>query len=110
MTASTRLWMYRAGEARLFEHPDEVPAGEGWQRFPAVAETPAPGGVNAPAPAPRRGVRPPGLELPNEEQLSRMSRQRLMQVAASLRMHIDFRRTKAQLKQAIAEVLYDNRA
>ncbi|MGO9485436.1 MAG: GTPase, partial [Rhodomicrobium sp.] len=35
MIGDTRLWMYRNGEARLFEHPDHVPAADGWQRFPA---------------------------------------------------------------------------
>ena len=37
MAADARLWMYRAGEARLFEHPGLVLAGEGWQRFPVPA-------------------------------------------------------------------------
>ncbi|MDJ0611864.1 MAG: hypothetical protein QNJ67_23025 [Kiloniellales bacterium] len=50
-------WMYRAGadgavERRLFGHPDEVPAGEGWADSPAAAAArPEP---EAPAPAKRR--------------------------------------------------------
>ena len=38
MSGDTRLWMYRKGEARLFGHPDHVPEGEDWQRFPLPAE------------------------------------------------------------------------
>ena len=50
-------WMYRTGadgaaERRLFGHPDEVPAGEGWADSPAAAE--ARPDSNAPAPAKRR--------------------------------------------------------
>ena len=38
MSGDTRLWMYRKGEARLFGHPDDVPEGEDWQRFPQPGE------------------------------------------------------------------------
>jgi hypothetical protein len=105
MTDGTRLWMYRNGEAHLFEHPDHVPAGEGWQRFPdpaagstALPETPR---VILPNPGPDQ-------ELTDQEKLDRMSRQRLMQVAADCGIRFDFRWTKAQLKHAIIEVLNDN--
>ena len=57
-------WMYRAGEAKLFASPEEVPAGEGWQDTPVPAEEapeePAP---DEAAPAKRRG-RPPKTEAP----------------------------------------------
>ncbi|MGO8955322.1 MAG: hypothetical protein ACLPWS_06770 [Rhodomicrobium sp.] len=105
MTADTRLWMYRNGEACLFEHPGHVPAGQGWQRFPAPAsdseplpETPR---VNLPEPGPDQ-------ELTDQEKLDRMSRQRLMQVAADCGVHFGSSWTKAQLKHAIIEVLNDN--
>lgn len=34
MTADTRVWMYRIGEARVFASPADVPQGEGWQDTP----------------------------------------------------------------------------
>lgn len=30
----TRVFMYREGEARMFNSPDEVPKGEGWVDHP----------------------------------------------------------------------------
>ena len=33
MDTDTRLWMYRAGEARLFEHPDHVPPAKAGSAF-----------------------------------------------------------------------------
>jgi hypothetical protein len=105
MDTDTRLWMYRAGEALLFEHPDHVPVGEGWQRFPAPA-----GLSEVPTKAPRISQPGPGAdrELTDREKLGRMSRQRLMQVAADCGIRFDSGWTKAQLKQAIIEVLNDN--
>ncbi len=38
MKGDSRLWMYRKGEARLFGHPDHVPEGGDWQRFPLAPE------------------------------------------------------------------------
>jgi hypothetical protein len=100
MDTDTRRWMYRAGEARLFEHPDHVPARQGWQRFPVrTGESEA--RVSLPEPGPDR-------ELTDREKLDRMSRQRLMQVAADCGIRFDFGWTKAQLKHAIIEVLNDN--
>jgi hypothetical protein len=105
MASGTRLWMYRAGEARLFDRPGDVPGGEGWQRFPVPA-----GGSETPAKAPRVSLPAPspGQELTDEEKLNRMSRQRLMQVAADCGIRFDFGWTKVQLKHAIIEVLNDN--
>ena len=79
MADDTRLWMYRAGEACLFEHPDHVPAGQGWQRFPAPC-----GGSEPFLRTPRVSLPAPGpdQEPTDQEKLDRMSRQRLMQVAA----------------------------
>jgi hypothetical protein len=105
MTADTRLWMYRNGEARLFEHPDHVPAADGWQRFPA------PGANSKPLPeTPCITLQEPSpdQELTDQEKLERMSRQRLMQVAADCGIRFNFGWTKAQLKHAIIEVLNDN--
>lgn len=34
MSAETRLWQYRRGEARIFESRKEIPDGEGWQDLP----------------------------------------------------------------------------
>ncbi len=105
MTSDPRLWMYRAGEARLFEHSDHVPAGQGWQRFPA------PAGDSEPLPEAPRVSLPepgPGQELTDREKLGRMSRRRLMQVAADCGVNFDPGWTKAQLKHAIIEVLNDN--
>jgi hypothetical protein len=94
MSGDTRLWMYRKGEARLFGHPDDVPAGEDWQRFPMPSEA--------------DGEQHPELSRP--EKLDCMSRQRLMQVAADCGVSFEITWTKAQLKQAIIEVLHGNRA
>lgn len=33
--SDTRVWRYRAGEARIFSSVDAVPAGEGWVDSPA---------------------------------------------------------------------------
>lgn len=33
----TRVWMYRAGEARCFPSPDAVPAGKGWADRPGAS-------------------------------------------------------------------------
>jgi hypothetical protein len=103
MSRDTRLWMYRKGEARLFEHPHHVPEGEDWQRFPVsgeetgeIAETSA----SAPQDDP----------LSEEAKLDSMSRQRLMRVAATCGVRFGTAWTKAQLKQAIIEVLHDNHA
>jgi hypothetical protein len=104
MDSDTRLWMYRKGEARLFGHPDHVPEGEAWQRFP-LAACEADG-------SPVQGLSTPGedKELSQEEKLERMSRKRLMKVAADCGVCFDISWTKAQLKQAINEVLHGNRA
>jgi hypothetical protein len=107
MSGDTRLWMYRSGESRLFGHPDEVPAGQGWQRFPtAGAETtPPPQTPRVTLPAPG-----PDQELTDQEKLDRMSRQRLMQTAADCGVRFDSGWTKAQLKHAIIEALNDDSA
>jgi hypothetical protein len=102
MSRDTRLWMYRKGEARLFEHPDHVPDGEDWRRFPMIDA------AGAPAEAP--SVSGQNSELSQEEKLDRMSRQRLMRVASDCGVRFEINWTKAQLKQAIIEVLHDNRA
>ncbi len=101
--ADSRLWMYRNGEARLFEHPDHVPEGQGWQRFPSPEPPPLPETARVTLPQPG-----PDQELTDQEKLDRMSRQRLMQVAADCGIRFDFGWTKAQLKHAIIEVLNDN--
>ena len=55
-------WMYRAGEAKIFASPEDVPAGEGWQDTPVAAEdTPEDVPGEEAAPAKRRG-RPPKAE------------------------------------------------
>lgn len=37
-----RCWRYRAGEAKIFTSPEEVPTGEGWVDSPAlVVDSPA---------------------------------------------------------------------
>jgi len=94
MGGDTRLWMYRNGEARLFGHPDDVPEGEDWQRFPQPGEA-------------DEEQHP---ELSRAEKLDCMSRQRLMQVASDCGVCFEITWTKAQLKQAIIEVMNDNRA
>jgi hypothetical protein len=91
MSGDTRLWMYRKGEARLFGHPDHVPEGEDWQRFPQPEEA-------------------EGEQLSRSEKLDCMSRQRLMQVASDCGVTFEVAWTKAQLKQAIIEVMNDNGA
>ena len=30
------VYMYRAGEAKIFASPEEIPAGEGWQDTPVL--------------------------------------------------------------------------
>ena len=40
MTADTRVWMYRKGEARLFASPADVPKDEGWQDSPPSPDAP----------------------------------------------------------------------
>lgn len=35
-----RVWMYRAGESRLFDSCEAVPAGEGWQDHPVPVSEP----------------------------------------------------------------------
>ena len=66
-------WMYREGESRLFQHPDDVPAGEGWVDSPVKvgkqqqaptppSEAPVEAPVEAteaPIPPRRRRGRPP---------------------------------------------------
>lgn len=99
MTGDTRLWMYRNGEARLFAHRDHVPADQGWQRFPAPARDGEPLAEAA------HMTLTEDRDLTHREKLDRMSRQRLMQVAADCGIGFDFGWTKAQLKQAIVEVL-----
>ena len=94
MRGDTRLWMYRKGDARLFGHPDDVPEGEDWQRFPQPDEA---GGEQHP-------------ELSRPEKLDCMSRRRLMQVASDCGVRAEITWTKAQLKQAIIEVMDDNGA
>jgi hypothetical protein len=102
MSGDTRLWMYRKGEARLFGRPDHVPEGEDWQRFPVIAEEAA----EVPASAPEAR----DAELSQDGKLDRMSRRRLMQVAGDCGVRFDISWSKAQLKQAISEVLHGNRA
>jgi hypothetical protein len=103
MSGDTRLWMYRNGEAWLFEHPAQVPAGEGWQRFPAPA-----GDSEPPSEAQPASLPPPGREPTGREKLDSMPRRRLMQVAADCGIRFGSGWTKAQLKHAILEVLNDN--
>ena len=93
MSGDTRLWMYRKGEARLFGHPDDVPEGEDWRRFPLPPE----------ADEEQR------QELSRPEKLDGMSRQRLMEVASGCGVRIETGWTKAQLIQAILEAMNDNR-
>jgi hypothetical protein len=103
MSCDTRLWMYRKGESRLFVHPDHVPSSGEWQRFPLPAEEIGPRLPRMCVPEPR-----PDHELTDQEKLDRMSRQRLMQVAADCGVRFETGWTKAQLKHAIIEVLNDN--
>ena len=98
MSGDTRLWMYRKGEARLFGHPDHVPHGEDWQRFPLSGS--GAGEVS--------GALAAGLS--QEEKLDRLPRKRLMQVAADCGVRFEAGWTKAELKQAIIEVLNGNGA
>ena len=105
MIRDTRLWMYRKGEARLFGHPSHVPEGEDWQRFPAVEHQPEE------EEARDQGAGEAGRSggLSNEE-LDRMSRRRLTEVALDCGVRFETGWSKAQLKQAIIEVRHDNRA
>jgi hypothetical protein len=94
MRGDTRMWMYRKGEARLFGHPDDVPEGDGWQRFPLPAAA-----EDEPQP-----------ELSRPDKLDCMSRRQLMQVAADCGVPCEISWSKMQLKQAIIEAMNDNRA
>ncbi len=107
MSRDTRLWMYRKGEGRLFEHPDQVPKDEDWRRFPLESGE---AGDGAGAPSAVTSASGQGDELSQEEKLDRMSRQRLKKVAADWGVRFENGWTKAQLKQAIVEVLHDNHA
>ncbi len=112
MNRDTRLWMYRQGESRLFEHPDHVPEEEGWQRFPPsrhcerqrldAIQSQAAGAV-----LDRHGAKAPrddaGSASSAGENLDEMSRQELMQAARECGVRFAFNSTKAQLKQAILE-------
>lgn len=61
MAADRRVYMYRAGEAKIFASPEDIPAGEGWQDTP-VSDMPAdPEPVAEPAPTKRKK-----LQLPEE--------------------------------------------
>ncbi len=93
MRRDTRLWMYRKGEARLFEHPDQVPDEEGWRRFP-VDEDARPMEQN-----------PSEDHIRVREELSSLPRQRLMQVAAQRGIRFAFSWTNAQLVEAISEAM-----
>ena len=47
MEPDRSVYMYRAGEAKIFAPPEEIPSGEGWQDTPvpdvqAQPEEPAP--------------------------------------------------------------------
>ena len=108
MSGDTRLWMYRKGEARLFEHPDHVPEGEAWQRFPLSGAAIDEASDLQGSPISYKRKQEPNLS--QEEKLDRMSRQRLMRVAADCGVRFEIGWTKAQLKQAIIGVLHDSRA
>lgn len=58
MSEDNRVWMYRKGEARLFNSPDAVPQGEGWQEAP-VRDDPEPASK-------RRMKRDPDVKLDGE--------------------------------------------
>jgi hypothetical protein len=105
MSHDTRLWMYREGEARLFEHPDQVPKNEDWRRFPMEMERRE---KNRAVGSPAASAWQQDSRLSQEEKLNRMSRQRLMQVAADCGARFEINWTKAQLQQGIIEVLHDN--
>lgn len=38
MSEDRRVWMYRKGEAKLFDSLEAVPPGEGWRDTPAADE------------------------------------------------------------------------
>ena len=40
MEPDRSVYMYRAGEAKIFASPEEIPSGEGWQDTP-VPDVPA---------------------------------------------------------------------
>lgn len=48
------VYMYRAGEAKIFASPEEIPAGEGWQDTPVLDLPSAPEAAPAEEPAPKR--------------------------------------------------------
>lgn len=95
MRRDTRLWMYRKGEARLFEHPNHVPKDKGWQRFP-VAED---------ADSSRPMEQSPSEDDLVRQELSSLPRQRLMQVAGRRGIRFAFSWTNAQLVEAISEAM-----
>ncbi len=101
MSRDTRLWMYRKGEARLFGHPDHVPEGEDWRRFPVIAEA---------ADIPASPTEAQDSEIVQDEELDGMSYRRLMRTAADRGVSFDASWSKAQLRQAIREVLHGERA
>jgi hypothetical protein len=101
MARDTRLWMYRKGEARLFDHPDQVPGDEDWRRFPVAEDA---------------DLSRPMEQNPSEEdiqvrqELSSLPRQRLMQVAGRRGIRFAFSWTNAQLVDAISEAMNGDRA
>lgn len=54
------VWMYRAGESKLFKSPDDVPANEGWTDVPVAA-------AEVTEDQPKRRGRPPKAETPPED-------------------------------------------
>ncbi|MGO9172003.1 MAG: hypothetical protein ACLP7P_08575 [Rhodomicrobium sp.] len=98
----TRIWMYRKGEARLFDHPDQIPANEGWQRLPVVDDTPLD--------IPKAELPPPGpdQELTDQEWMERAGRKRLLQCALDLGLSVDATWTAAQLRKAIKDAANGN--
>jgi hypothetical protein len=93
MRSDTRLWMYRKGEARLFEHPDQVPDDEEWRRFPVAEDE---------DPSRPMEQNPSEIDVRVREELSSLPRQRLMQVAGRRGIRFAFSWTNAQLVEAIS--------
>jgi hypothetical protein len=95
MQEDTRLWRYRPGEARLFNHPDEVPEGEGWGPYPVPAVQ---------VDMPQALLSPPGpdQELTDQEKAEREERARLLQCALDLGLKADETWTSEQLRKGIA--------